>query len=71
MFIFVHSGMSVMFEGNREDHFADLMSWAKDNGASCDCFTVADFGTEGYGLRATRDIKVLRFLEEFQRFSPT
>ncbi|XP_030574737.1 actin-histidine N-methyltransferase isoform X3 [Archocentrus centrarchus] len=50
-------GMSIMFEGNREDHFPDLMSWAKENGASCDCFTVANFGTEGYGLRATRDIK--------------
>lgn len=46
-----------MFEGNREDHFYDLMSWAQENGASCDGFTVTDFGAEGYGLRATRDIK--------------
>jgi len=54
----VCSGLSTLFEGNREDHFADLMSWAQENGASCDGFTVANFGTEGYGLRATRDIKV-------------
>uniref|UniRef100_A0A8D3EDC1 protein-histidine N-methyltransferase n=1 Tax=Scophthalmus maximus TaxID=52904 RepID=A0A8D3EDC1_SCOMX len=50
-------GISVVFEGSREDHFADLMSWAEENGASCDGFTVANFGTEGYGLRATMDIK--------------
>ncbi|KAF7652893.1 hypothetical protein LDENG_00090960 [Lucifuga dentata] len=50
-------GMSVVFDGNREDYFADLISWAQDNGFSCDSFTVANFGTEGYGLQATRDIK--------------
>uniref|UniRef100_A0A672HE28 protein-histidine N-methyltransferase n=1 Tax=Salarias fasciatus TaxID=181472 RepID=A0A672HE28_SALFA len=50
-------GMSVMFEGHREDYFSDLMSWAQENGAACDGFTVDNFGTEGYGLRATRDIK--------------
>ncbi|KAM3871039.1 actin-histidine N-methyltransferase [Diretmus argenteus] len=50
-------GMSVVFEGSREDHFPDLMSWAQDCGASCDGFTVASFGKEGYGLQATRDIK--------------
>ncbi|XP_068194761.1 actin-histidine N-methyltransferase isoform X2 [Antennarius striatus] len=50
-------GMSVVFEGSREDYFPDLMSWAQKNQASCDCFTVTNFGTEGYGLRATRDIK--------------
>lgn len=52
------SGMSVVFEGSREDYFPDLMSWAQKNGALCDGFTVANFGSEGYGLRATRDIKV-------------
>ncbi|XP_044021795.1 actin-histidine N-methyltransferase isoform X3 [Siniperca chuatsi] len=50
-------GMSIVFEGSREDHFPDLMSWAQENGASCDSFTVANFGMEGYGLRATREIK--------------
>uniref|UniRef100_A0A669B3U1 protein-histidine N-methyltransferase n=1 Tax=Oreochromis niloticus TaxID=8128 RepID=A0A669B3U1_ORENI len=44
-------GMSIVFEGSREDHFPELMSWAKENGASCECFTVANFGKEGYGLR--------------------
>lgn len=64
-FVCVCSGMSIVFEGSREEHFPDLMSWAKENGASCECFTVANFGKEGYGLRATRDIKVstLIFLE--------
>ncbi|MEQ2184353.1 Histone-lysine N-methyltransferase setd3 [Goodea atripinnis] len=51
------TGLSTVFEGNREDYFPDLMSWAQENGASCNGFTVANFGTEGYGLRATRDIK--------------
>ncbi|KAA8582388.1 hypothetical protein FQN60_009128, partial [Etheostoma spectabile] len=50
-------GMSIVFEGSREDYFPDLMSWAQENGASCDSFTVANFGSEGYGLQATRDIK--------------
>ncbi|XP_035024945.1 actin-histidine N-methyltransferase isoform X1 [Hippoglossus stenolepis] len=50
-------GLSVVFEGSREDYFPELMSWAEENGASCDGFTVTNFGTEGYGLRATMDIK--------------
>ncbi|KAM8917482.1 actin-histidine N-methyltransferase isoform 1-T2 [Spinachia spinachia] len=50
-------GMSTVFGGSREDYFPDLLSWAQDNGASCDSFTVGNFGAEGYGLRATRDIK--------------
>ncbi len=68
--------MSIVFEGSREDYFPDLMSWAQENGASCDSFTVADFGTEGYGLRATKEIKVsstqfIFDLQEFQSFSST
>ncbi|TNM95968.1 actin-histidine N-methyltransferase [Takifugu flavidus] len=50
-------GMSVEFEGRRDDHFPHLMSWARDHGASCEGFVVTNFGAEGYGLRATRDIK--------------
>uniref|UniRef100_A0A8C6NUG7 protein-histidine N-methyltransferase n=1 Tax=Nothobranchius furzeri TaxID=105023 RepID=A0A8C6NUG7_NOTFU len=50
-------GLSVMFEGSRDDYFSELMTWAQENGASCDCFTVTNFGSEGYGLQATRDIK--------------
>ncbi|KAM4625925.1 LOW QUALITY PROTEIN: actin-histidine N-methyltransferase [Polymixia lowei] len=50
-------GISVMFEGSREDYFSELMTWAKESGASCEGFEVANFGDEGYGLRATRDIK--------------
>ncbi|KAK0138345.1 Histone-lysine N-methyltransferase setd3 [Merluccius polli] len=46
-----------MFDGNREDFFPELMAWAKECGASCEGFEVASFGEEGYGLRATRDIK--------------
>lgn len=52
--------MSVVFEGRRDDYFPDLMSWAQEHGASCEGFAVANFGAEGYGLRATRDIKVSR-----------
>ncbi|CAF98166.1 unnamed protein product, partial [Tetraodon nigroviridis] len=33
------------------------MSWAQEHGASCEGFAVTNFGAEGYGLRATRDIK--------------
>lgn len=50
--------MSILFEGSREDYLPELMSWAQENGASCEGFTVTNFGMEGYGLRATRDIKV-------------
>lgn len=54
----LYLGISVIFEGNREDFFSDLMSWARECGASTDGFTVANFGTEGYGLQSTKDIKV-------------
>ncbi|XP_067335479.1 actin-histidine N-methyltransferase [Channa argus] len=50
-------GMSIVFECTREDYFPDLMTWAQENGASCDSFTIANFGNEGFGLQATRDIK--------------
>ncbi|XP_008320895.1 actin-histidine N-methyltransferase [Cynoglossus semilaevis] len=50
-------GLSVVFEGTREDHFPDLLSWAKECGASCEGFTLTNFGAEGYGLQATCDIK--------------
>uniref|UniRef100_A0A8C6UW68 protein-histidine N-methyltransferase n=1 Tax=Neogobius melanostomus TaxID=47308 RepID=A0A8C6UW68_9GOBI len=50
-------GVSIIFEGSREDHFSDLLAWAQECGASTDGFTVANFGTEGYGLQATKDIK--------------
>ncbi|CAL9687118.1 unnamed protein product [Knipowitschia caucasica] len=50
-------GISIIFDGSREEHFSDLLAWAQDCGASTDGFTVADFGTEGFGLQATKDIK--------------
>ncbi|XP_056151946.1 actin-histidine N-methyltransferase [Lampris incognitus] len=50
-------GISVLFEGSREDYFSELMTWAQETGALCEGFNVANFGDEGYGLRATRDIK--------------
>ncbi|KAK2843033.1 hypothetical protein Q7C36_011248 [Tachysurus vachellii] len=50
-------GVSVVFEGTREDYFPELMAWAVECGASCEGFEITSFGEEGYGLRATRDIK--------------
>lgn len=50
-------GVSVVFEGSREDYFPELMSWAQDSGASCAGFEIGSFGDEGLGLRATKDIK--------------
>ncbi|CAL8298755.1 unnamed protein product [Boreogadus saida] len=50
-------GVSVQFDGSREDYFPELMAWAQECGASCEGFEVSSFGGEGYGLRATRDIK--------------
>ncbi|CAL8291661.1 unnamed protein product [Gadus morhua 'NCC'] len=50
-------GVSVQFDGSREDFFPELMAWAQECGASCEGFEVSSFGGEGYGLRATRDIK--------------
>lgn len=52
------AGVSVVFEGSREDYFPELMAWAADCGASCEGFEITSFGDEGYGLRATKDIKV-------------
>lgn len=50
----------MVFEGSREEHFPQLLSWAQQNGASCEGFTVGNFGKEGFGLQAARDIKVGR-----------
>ncbi|XP_044291795.1 actin-histidine N-methyltransferase isoform X2 [Varanus komodoensis] len=50
-------GLSVVFDGKREDYFSDLIKWARDNGASTEGFEVDNFGEEGFGLRATREIK--------------
>lgn len=50
--------MSVSFEGIREDFFSELMAWAAECGASCDGFEISNFADEGYGLKATKDIKV-------------
>uniref|UniRef100_A0A9J7XJX8 protein-histidine N-methyltransferase n=3 Tax=Cyprinus carpio TaxID=7962 RepID=A0A9J7XJX8_CYPCA len=50
-------GMSVSFEGTREEFFSELMAWATECGASCDCFEISNFADEGYGLKAIRDIK--------------
>ncbi|XP_006632323.3 actin-histidine N-methyltransferase [Lepisosteus oculatus] len=50
-------GLSVVFDGTRDDFFPELMSWAAENGASCEGFEISNFAEEGYGLKATRDIK--------------
>ncbi|XP_068960056.1 actin-histidine N-methyltransferase isoform X2 [Petaurus breviceps papuanus] len=50
-------GLSVTFDGKREDYFPDLIKWATANGASTDGFELVNFKEEGFGLRATREIK--------------
>ncbi|XP_042548552.1 actin-histidine N-methyltransferase [Dipodomys merriami] len=50
-------GLSVTFDGKREDYFPDLMKWASENGASVEGFEMVNFEEEGFGLKATRDIK--------------
>nr|XP_020668561.1 histone-lysine N-methyltransferase setd3 isoform X2 [Pogona vitticeps] len=50
-------GLSVVFDGKREDYFPELIKWARENGASTEGFEVANFGEEGFGLKATREIK--------------
>lgn len=54
----IETGLSVTFDGKREDYFPDLMKWASENGASVEGFEMVNFKEEGFGLRATRDIKV-------------
>uniref|UniRef100_H3AYZ8 protein-histidine N-methyltransferase n=1 Tax=Latimeria chalumnae TaxID=7897 RepID=H3AYZ8_LATCH len=50
-------GLSIVFDGKREDYFPELMKWAAENGASTEGFEVVEFPEEGFGLKATRDIK--------------
>ncbi|KAM3917964.1 actin-histidine N-methyltransferase isoform 2-T3 [Leptodactylus fuscus] len=50
-------GLSVVFDGKREDYFPELIEWARENGASTEGFELSDFPGEGYGLKATREIK--------------
>lgn len=54
----MHIGLSVTFDGKREDYFPELMKWATENGASTEGFELANFEEEGFGLKATREIKV-------------
>ncbi|XP_069806691.1 actin-histidine N-methyltransferase isoform X2 [Dendropsophus ebraccatus] len=50
-------GLSVVFDGKREDYFPELIQWARENGASTEGFELAEFPNEGFGLKATREIK--------------
>ncbi|XP_068111092.1 actin-histidine N-methyltransferase [Hyperolius riggenbachi] len=50
-------GLSVTFDGKREDYFSELLEWARDNGASSEGFELVEFPEEGFGLKATREIK--------------
>lgn len=58
----VNTGLSIIFDGKREDYFSELIKWAGENGAFTDGFEVANFEEEGFGLKATRDIKVSKRL---------
>ncbi|NXU04270.1 SETD3 methyltransferase, partial [Buphagus erythrorhynchus] len=50
-------GLSVVFDGKRDDYFPELLKWATENGASTEGFEIANFQEEGFGLKATREIK--------------
>ncbi|XP_042669445.1 actin-histidine N-methyltransferase isoform X2 [Centrocercus urophasianus] len=52
----IHS-LSVVFDGKRDDYFPELIKWATENGASTEGFEIANFEEEGFGLKATREIK--------------
>lgn len=51
------AGLSVVFDGKREDYFPELIQWASENGASTEGFELVEFPSEGFGLKATREIK--------------
>ncbi|NXG07241.1 SETD3 methyltransferase, partial [Sakesphorus luctuosus] len=50
-------GLSVVFDGKRDDYFPELIKWATENGASTEGFEISNFEEEGFGLKATREIK--------------
>ncbi|XP_053553459.1 actin-histidine N-methyltransferase [Bombina bombina] len=50
-------GLSVVFDGERKDYLPELMEWARENGASAEGFQLAEYPEEGFGLKATREIK--------------
>ncbi|XP_040188537.1 actin-histidine N-methyltransferase [Rana temporaria] len=50
-------GLSIVFDGNREDYFHELVEWARTNEASTEGFELVEFPNEGFGLKATREIK--------------
>ncbi|XP_073466927.1 actin-histidine N-methyltransferase [Aquarana catesbeiana] len=50
-------GLSIVFDGNREDYFTELIEWARTNEASTEGFELVEFPNEGFGLKATREIK--------------
>ena len=44
------------------DKFPAFVQWFKENGGDSSAVKIHKFEREGYGLMATRDIKVLRAL---------
>ncbi|KAM4661877.1 actin-histidine N-methyltransferase isoform 2-T2 [Discoglossus pictus] len=50
-------GLSIVFDGKRKDYFSELVEWAGENGASTEGFELAEFPEEGFGLKATREVK--------------
>ncbi|KAG2457577.1 actin-histidine N-methyltransferase [Polypterus senegalus] len=50
-------GFSVTFKGSREDFFPELLAWALENSASTEGFEISYFPEEGFGLKATKQIK--------------
>ena len=64
---------------SRKDHIATFTQWFNENGGKAEHVLIDDFGQQGLGLKAARDIKVMSpscyiqisnvlFLETFRKY---
>jgi len=44
--------------GSREEHMPAFLHWLSDHGVDTSAVVIEQFADAGYGLKATRDIKV-------------
>lgn len=43
---------------NRAVNMSKLLKWAKEHNVDCSCVNIAQYDDYGFGLEATKDIKV-------------
>lgn len=57
----------VLHHDDRDESMSGFVSWLHANKIDTSAVAIADFGENGYGLKAARDVKVWKYLKEMFR----